>query len=54
MSTGHLFLIPAIISKGTEKEVITPVILEKLKLIRHFLVEDVRTARRFLSSLKSL
>lgn len=52
MSIGHLFLIPVIISEGTENQVIPPVLFEKLKLIRHFLAEDVRTARRFLSSLK--
>jgi len=52
MSTGHLFLIPTIISEGTEREVIPPAGFEKLKLIRHFLAEDIRTARRYLSSLK--
>ncbi len=52
MSVGHLFLIPTIISEGTEREVIPPLVLEKLKSIRHFLAEDVRTARRYLSSLK--
>ena len=52
MSLGDLILIPTIISEGTEKEVIAPVVLEKLKSIRFFLAEDVRTARRYLSSLK--
>jgi 16S rRNA (cytidine1402-2'-O)-methyltransferase len=50
--SGHLFLIPTIISEGTEKKVIASVVLEKLKKIRFFLAEDVRTARRYLSSLK--
>ncbi len=52
MSFGNLILIPTVISEGTEKEVIPTIVLEKIKSIRHFLVEDIRTARRFLSSLK--
>jgi len=52
MSVGKLFLIPTIISEGTERTVIPPIVSEKLKSIRHFLAEDVRTARRYLSSLK--
>ena len=52
MSVGNLLLIPTIISEGTERTVIPPIVSEKLKSIRHFLAEDVRTARRYLSSLK--
>jgi 16S rRNA (cytidine1402-2'-O)-methyltransferase len=52
MSVGNLFLIPTIISEGTEREVIPSIVVEKLKSIRYFLAEDVRTARRYLSSLK--
>jgi 16S rRNA (cytidine1402-2'-O)-methyltransferase len=52
MSSGYIYLIPTIISEGTEKAVITLQVLEKLKSIRYFLAEDVRTARRYLSSLK--
>lgn len=52
MSLGNLYLIPTIISEGTEKEVIAPQVLEKLRSIQFFLAEDVRTARRYLSSLK--
>jgi 16S rRNA (cytidine1402-2'-O)-methyltransferase len=52
MSIGNLFLIPTTISEGTEKAVIPPIALEKLKSIHYFLAEDVRTARRYLSSLK--
>jgi 16S rRNA (cytidine1402-2'-O)-methyltransferase len=52
MSVGNLILIPTIISEGTEREVIPPIVSDKLKSIRHFLAEDVRTARRYLSSLK--
>ena len=49
---GNLILIPTIISKGTEKEVIPTSVVEKLKSIHHFLAEDIRTARRYLSTLK--
>lgn len=52
MSLGNLYLIPTIISEGTERAVVPPVVYEKLKSIRYFLAEDFRTARRYLSSLK--
>jgi len=52
MSVGDLYLIPTIISEGTERAVIPLFVFEKLKSIRYFLAEDVRTARRYLSSLK--
>jgi 16S rRNA (cytidine1402-2'-O)-methyltransferase len=47
-----LFLIPTIISPGTQDRVLPPQVKEILPEIRHFLAEDIRTARRFLSSLK--
>ena len=49
---GNLFLIPTIISEGTEKSVIPAGLLEEIKPLRIFLAEDVRTARRYLSSLR--
>jgi 16S rRNA (cytidine1402-2'-O)-methyltransferase len=49
---GTLFLIPTVIAEGTEREVIPSSVIETLKTIRYFLAEDVRTARRYLSSLK--
>jgi 16S rRNA (cytidine1402-2'-O)-methyltransferase len=52
MSGGHLYLIPTVISEGTEQALIAPHVLETLKGIRFFLAEDVRTARRYLSNLK--
>ncbi len=45
-------MIPNVISEGTQFEVIPPHIIKALKSISHFLVEDVRTTRRYLSSLK--
>jgi 16S rRNA (cytidine1402-2'-O)-methyltransferase len=50
-SKGKLFLIPTVISEGANNT-IPSMVVDALKGINHFLVEDVRTARRFLSSLK--
>jgi 16S rRNA (cytidine1402-2'-O)-methyltransferase len=49
---GKLFLIPTVISEGTQEAVIPASVKKELMSIHHFLAEDVRTARRFLSSLK--
>ncbi len=43
---------PNIIAEGTQFQVIPLQVTEALKSIHYFLVEDVRTARRYLSSLK--
>lgn len=42
---------PTVIADGTADKVISDYVREVLKPIRFFLVEDIRTARRFLSSL---
>jgi 16S rRNA (cytidine1402-2'-O)-methyltransferase len=52
MSKGKLYLIPTVIAEETQHAVIPPHIREVLPSIQHFLAEDVRTARRYLSSLK--
>lgn len=52
MPSGKLYLIPNIIADNTQDAVITAQIRSALPLITHFLAEDVRSARRFLSSLK--
>jgi 16S rRNA (cytidine1402-2'-O)-methyltransferase len=49
---GKVFLIPTVISEDTQHNVISQQSREVLPMIQHFVVEDVRTARRFLSSLK--
>lgn len=49
---GTLYLIPNVIAEGTADEVILPGVKKILKGIRYFLAEDIRTARRFISSLK--
>ena len=52
MPVGKLYLIPNIIADNTQDAVITAQVKSVLPGISHFLAEDVRTARRFLSSLK--
>ncbi len=49
---GKLFLIPNVIADATQENVIPHSVKERLKSLRLFLVEDIRTARRYLSSLK--
>jgi len=44
--------VPNIIAEGTQQNVIPQQVVQTLKSIRYFLVEDARTARRYLSSLK--
>lgn len=51
MIKGKLYLIPNIISAGTEEVVIAPMIKDVLSRLDYFLVENVRTARRYISSL---
>ncbi len=52
MNKGKLYLIPNIIADETQSSVIPPHVREALPSIQYFLAEDVRTARRYLSSLK--
>lgn len=52
MNKGKLYLIPNIIADHTEGAVIASHVRNQLPGITHFLAEDVRTARRYLSSLK--
>ncbi|MBX2899427.1 MAG: SAM-dependent methyltransferase [Cyclobacteriaceae bacterium] len=49
--SGILYLIPTVISEGNQ-QVIPPQVTGCLAEIHHFLAEDIRTARRYLSSLK--
>jgi 16S rRNA (cytidine1402-2'-O)-methyltransferase len=48
---GKLFLIPNVISESTEEAVIPVGVKTVLKDLSYFLAEDIRTARRYLSSL---
>ncbi|MGL1885355.1 MAG: SAM-dependent methyltransferase [Reichenbachiella sp.] len=49
---GKLFLIPTIIADDTEQSVVAPQIKEVISNLDYFLVENVRTARRYISKLK--
>ncbi|MEO7991135.1 MAG: SAM-dependent methyltransferase [Chryseolinea sp.] len=52
MTKGKLYLIPTIIADDTQAQVIPAQVRDILPDIHYFLAEDVRTARRYLSSLK--
>ncbi len=52
MNKGKLYLIPNIIADETQRSVMAPQVYHVLPTVTHFLVEDLRNARRFLSSLK--
>jgi 16S rRNA (cytidine1402-2'-O)-methyltransferase len=52
MEKGKLYLIPNVIADNTQAVVISSHISNALHGIRHFFVEDIRTARRYLSSLR--
>ncbi len=47
-----LYLIPTILAEGTQNAVLSPQIKEAVQQLDVFFVENVRTARRFISSLK--
>lgn len=53
MGKGKLYLIPTILSEGTSDLLFSLAWRESISHIRFFCVENVRTARRFLSSLKT-
>ncbi|MEO1253415.1 MAG: SAM-dependent methyltransferase [Bacteroidota bacterium] len=53
MKQGKIFLIPTYLSSDNEASFISPMVTEVLKNTKHFFVENVRTARRFISSLKA-
>ena len=47
---GHLYLIPTPLGDYPPQQVLTPAVLELLPRIEVFFVEELRTARRFLSA----
>jgi 16S rRNA (cytidine1402-2'-O)-methyltransferase len=52
MNKGKLYLIPNVIADNTASVVIPRQVIDALPSIQHFLVEDLRSARRYLSELK--
>ena len=53
MSQGKLFLIPTYLSTDNDASFVSPIVTEVLQNTKHYFVENVRTARRFISSLKA-
>jgi len=51
MEHGRLFLIPTLLGDSNIDEVLPASLKEKVGRLRHFVVEDLRTARRFLKKL---
>lgn len=49
---GNLFLIPNLLGEGNPEEILPANVLRILRELRVFIVEDIRTARRFLSKCK--
>jgi len=49
---GQIYLIPIVIADDTQKEVITTQVINAIKACDIFYVENIRTARRFISSLQ--
>ena len=52
--SGKLYLIPNIIHPDTQHLVIAPLVFRIIKETQLYLVENIRTARRYLSSLMKL
>jgi 16S rRNA (cytidine1402-2'-O)-methyltransferase len=52
MKKGILYLIPSVLAEDTADKVITPQVKDVLRQTKHFAVENLRTARRYISSLK--
>lgn len=50
---GKLYMIPVPVAEGTVDSVLSPQIKEIIPDIKYFLVENLRTARRFIGSLKT-
>ncbi|HSI76049.1 MAG TPA: SAM-dependent methyltransferase [Lunatimonas sp.] len=49
---GKLYLIPSVLAEGTAHQVITPQVKDVISHTKYYLVENLRTARRYISSLK--
>ncbi|MEN6619202.1 MAG: SAM-dependent methyltransferase [Rikenellaceae bacterium] len=48
---GALYLIPSPLGNNDPKEVIPVAVMEQVSSLKHFVVEEVRTARRYLSKI---
>lgn len=50
MSTGTLYLIPVPLGPGAPEAVLPPPVLEHIRPLRHFVVENAKSARAFLKA----
>jgi len=53
MKTGKLFLVPTYLSDSNDSSFVSPMVIEVIQNCQLFFVENVRTARRFIGSLKT-
>lgn len=51
MNQGKLYLIPTIIGEGTEEKTLPSFVRDKIKDIDIFIVENIRTSRRFMKKM---
>lgn len=51
MKKGRLYLIPTTLGEGTENKTLPPFVFELIKNIDIFIVENIRTSRRFIKNL---
>ncbi|EJF09581.1 uroporphyrin-III C/tetrapyrrole methyltransferase [Pontibacter sp. BAB1700] len=49
--TGTLYLIPTILADDTADQVISPQVKDTVRRLNYFIVENLRTARRFVKSI---
>ncbi|SFH27374.1 SAM-dependent methyltransferase [Pontibacter chinhatensis] len=49
--TGTLYLIPTILAEDTQNQVISPQVKDTVQHLTYFIVENLRTARRFVKSI---
>lgn len=52
MKKGKLYLIPNVLAEGTAQEIISPQVKDVIKNTTYYLAENLRTARRYISSLR--
>lgn len=50
-ATGILYLIPTVIAENTESQVLSPQVIEVCRHTKYYLAENIRSSRRFISSL---
>lgn len=53
MKKGKLFLVPTYLSESNDASFISPMVTEVIKNCKYFFAENIRTSRRFISSLNT-